>query len=154
MVIHFNNAMIMSGRRGSGPRAMLKTQKCREIAQLKMQRQREEVWQRQNDSPHEELSSTAQASQTLAEKRLVRPSCLDVSSEKNLAQLVALKAGGENEEAVTYWSHELVHGNRPHFPVTPIKRHSLFAKCTSFSNDIQDSRLRHNEADELVSEND
>mmetsp|Transcript_11008 Transcript_11008/g.20175 ORF Transcript_11008/g.20175 Transcript_11008/m.20175 type:complete len:154 (-) Transcript_11008:80-541(-) len=149
-ILFRHKAMMSSGKRSTGPRAILKTQKCREIAQLKMQREREEVREKQNDSPYEKFESTAQSSQALAVKRLVRPSCLDVTSEKDLTKLADEKGNNQNE-AVTYWSHELIAGNKPHFPVTPLNRGSLFARCTSFSNDIEDSRLRHNEADEFVS---
>mmetsp|Transcript_38891 Transcript_38891/g.81348 ORF Transcript_38891/g.81348 Transcript_38891/m.81348 type:complete len:149 (+) Transcript_38891:72-518(+) len=145
--------MTPSGKRSTGPRAILKNQKCREIAQLKMQRERQSVREKQNDSPYEKIESTAQSSQVLAVKRLVRPSCLDALSENDLHKLAT---NDENGEAVTYWSHELIAGNgnkKLHFPVTPLKRGSLFARCTSFSNEIEDSRLRHNEADELAPEN-
>ncbi|KAL7530085.1 hypothetical protein ACHAXR_003300 [Thalassiosira sp. AJA248-18] len=133
--------MSSENRRTGPPRAMLKTQKCREIAQSIMQRERREVQEKQNDSPYERHESTAQSSQALA-KRMVRPSCLDASSEKDLKKLT--DETGNQKEAVTYWSHELVSCNKPHFPVTPLNRGSpLFARCASFSNDIDDSRVRH-----------
>lgn len=141
-----------SGRQSIGPRAILKTQKCREIAELEMRRQQEEVFTQQNDSPYEKVESTAASANYSAAERLVRPSCLNVTSEEELAKLAPDKGGGQGNEAVTYWSHEVISGNKSHFRVTRMKRGSLFAKCTSFSNDIEDARLRHDDAVE-ISEN-
>ncbi|KAL7549563.1 hypothetical protein ACHAWF_012834 [Thalassiosira exigua] len=144
----------MSSGKRAGPRARLKTQKCRDIAQSIMERERSQVWERQNDSPydvHVNYESTAKSSQHLAVERMVKPSCLDVCSEEDMKKMA--KGNSNQKEAVTYWSHELV-SCKPHFPVTPLKRGSpLFARCTGFSNDIEDSRLRHDEADELASGN-
>ena len=136
-------------RRNAGPRATLRSQKCREIAQSITQKEREEVRKKQTES-YEKHESTAQSSQVLAVKRLVRQSPLDVSSDTDLKKLA--DENGNKKEAVTYWSHELIACDKHHFPVTPLKRGSpLFAKCTHFSNEIEDSRVRHNEADEWIS---
>ena len=83
-----------------------------------------------------------------AKNRLVRPSCLSVKSKEDIRSMP-----GQLDHAVTFWSHELKMCERPHFPVTPLKRGTpLFAKNTSFTNDITDSRVRHSEAQESVNE--
>jgi len=125
----------------------MKTKRCREIAQWKMQKEREEVMEKHNASLHEKIESATQSSQVFAMKRLVRPSCLDVS-ERDLSTLADKKRNNSNE-AVTFWSHELMAGNKAHFPVTLLKRSSPFARCASFSNEIEDSRLRHSGDDDL-----
>lgn len=125
---------------------MLKTKRCREVAQSIMQSERDLVWEQQNDSPYEKYKSTAQSSQNLAVKKLVRQSCLDAHSEEDLKKLNSVGSGNQNE-AVTYWSHELIACNKPDFPDKPLKQGPpLFARSTSFTNDIKDSRLRHSEA--------
>jgi hypothetical protein len=129
-------------RVSSGPRTMLKNQQYRELAKTKFEQDRAKCWDNQNDSPHETLQSTAQSAYANASTFITKPSCLNVSSEKELEAL----AGNSNKEAVTYWSHELVNVGQPHFPITRLKRDSpLFARCASFTNDIQDSRVQHSE---------
>ena len=105
---------------------------------------RKRISEAQNDSPAEKLESITQSAQADARNRLVRPSCLDISSEEDLQGY-----GQQVDHAVTFWSHELksVEKSQLNFPVTPLKRGSpLFAKNTYFTNDITDSRLRHSEA--------
>lgn len=133
---------------GAGPRAMLKHQRYKEIATQEMHMNRKKISEAQNDSPYEQLESITQSAQADARNRLVRSSCLDVSSEEDLKSI-----GQQLDHAVTFWSHELKNVEKPHFPVTPLKRGSpLFAKNTSFTNDITDSRVRHSEAHESVNE--
>ncbi|KAL7461757.1 hypothetical protein ACHAXS_002165 [Conticribra weissflogii] len=128
---------------------MLKDEKYLSIARATMEKELEKIREQQNDSPYEKYESTAKSAQTHARDGLVRPSCLDISSENELKEMGAKV----NREAVTYWSHELAVAGKPHFPVTPLKRGSqLFSKCTSFTNTIEDSRLRHGEANERVDE--
>ncbi len=127
---------------------MLKAQKCREVAISIAIAQQEEVRETQNDSPYDpNQTTTAQDSQELAKLRLVRPSVLNVTSEEELKKLSA--ETGNQEHAVTYWSHELQRSSKgkPHFAVTSMRDSSPFAKCTQFSNDIEDSRLQHNETE-------
>ncbi|KAL9181478.1 hypothetical protein ACHAXT_010283 [Thalassiosira profunda] len=142
--------MASTDGRDAGPRAKLKAQQARDTAQSMMQRQREQVREAQNDSPYERPESIAQSFSQNAVARLVMPSCLDVSSEEELQKLT----GGQNEsqkEAVTYWSHELSSCHKAHFATTPLSRGApLFAKCTAFSNEIEDSRLHHNETDNVA----
>ena len=135
-------------RRSTGPRAILKAKKCREVAATIAIAQQEQVREKQNDSPYDpNQTTTAQDSQVLAKQRLVRPSVLNVSSEEELKKLST--GNGGQEHAVTYWSHELQNSrsSKPHFAVTPLQGPSPFAKCTRFSNDIEDSRLQHNETE-------
>jgi len=139
----------MSGKRSDGPRAIMKTKRCREIAQWKILKEREEVMEKHNASLHDKIESTTQSSQVFSMKRLVRPSCLDVYSERDLRTFADKKRNNSNE-AVTFWSHELMAGNKAHFPATLLKRGSPFARCASFSNDIEDSRLRHSGDDDLA----
>ncbi|KAL7511128.1 hypothetical protein ACHAXN_008033 [Cyclotella atomus] len=59
--------------------------------------------------------------------------------------------GQSSRHAITIWSHELKRNKKPHFPVTPLKRgFPLFAKSSSFTNDIRDPRVSHSEAHESV----
>ena len=89
-----------SDGRGVGPRAIMKNKKYREIAQSTMEKEREKIWSQQNDSPYEKYESTATSAQTHAMNQLVRPSCLDVSSENDLKTM----AGKRNQEDVTWVS--------------------------------------------------
>lgn len=127
---------------------MLKYKQFKEIAENEMASERARIRELQNDSPHQELESTTQSAQIEAKNRLVRPSCLSVKSKEDIRSMP-----GQLDHVVTFWSHELKMCERPHFPVTPLKRGSpLFAKNTSFTNDITDSRVRHSEAHESVNE--
>jgi hypothetical protein len=126
---------------------MLKNQQYREIAEQKMEAERKKIFELQNDSPNVALESTAMSAQIEATSRILRPSCLNVSSENDLKSM----PGREHHDAVSYWSHELKTNQKPHFPATGSKRGSLFHKCTSFTNQIEDSRVRHSEAHETVS---
>jgi hypothetical protein len=137
--------MASSGQGVSGPRSIERHKQCLEKAQAIMQKEREEILRQQNDSPNEMPESTATAANHCAKNRLFKPSVLDVSSEKDLKELVA-EEQMKREEAVTYWSHELMAGQKTHFPVTALTLSSpLFARCASFSNDIEDSRVQHSE---------
>ena len=129
-------SLVSSESRSAGPRAILKTQQCREIAETIMQQEREEIREKQNDSPYGRPESTATAANIPALERLARPSALDVSSEDDLKKM----ADGNKKEAITFWSHGLI-GNKEE------KSHPthLFARRTSFTNDIKDPRLRHDE---------
>lgn len=131
----------------AGPRSIQRTQKCRELAQMMMQNEREEILRQQNDSPNETPESTATAANICAMKRLPKPTVSDAPSEKNAKEMSANNM--KREEAVTYWSHELIAGDKPHFPVTSSLTRSspLFARCASFTNEIEDSRVRHSEDD-------
>ena len=126
----------------SGPRAKLRNQQYREIAEKQLHAEREK-FERHNDSANEVLESTSMSAQAHAINRIVRPSCLNVSSEEELKNM----PGKDYSAAVTYWSHELKSLSlKPNFPATPLKRGSpLFAKCTEFTNDITDSRIRHSD---------
>ena len=126
----------------AGPRAMLRNQQYREIAEKQLKLEHEK-FQLQNDSKNEVLESTAMSAQRHAMNRLVRPSCLNVSSQEDLKDM----PGKDYSAAVTYWSHELKSlSTKPNFPATPLKRGSpLFAKCTEFTNDITDSRVCHSD---------
>ncbi len=126
-----------------GPRSIQRTQKCHELAQMMMQKEREEILRQQNDSPSETPESTATAANICA---MSKSSFLDASSEQDAKDLSANNM--KREEAVTYWSHELIAGDKPHFPVTSLTRSSpLFTRCASFTNEIEDSRVRHSEDD-------
>lgn len=92
-----------------------------------MQEKRLEIEEQQNDSPFVPLESTAQSSQAHAAKRIVRPSCLDVSSEDELKKFSEKGNGGE-KEAVTYWSDLISQPN------STANAPPLFAKRTSFSH--------------------
>ena len=132
-------------KQGTGPRAVTKKHKYREIAQATMEKEREKIRAQKNDSPYEKNESTATLAQAFAVNYLTRSSCLNVSSEKDLETM----PGKSNDEAITYWSHELKTCGKPHFPVTSLKRGTpLFARCTSFSNDIENSQLRQSGGDE------
>lgn len=141
-----SNAMASSERKEVvGPRSIQRTQKCRELAQMMMQKEREEILRQQNDSPSETPESTATAANSCAMK-MSKSSFLDASSEQDAKDLSANNM--KREEAVTYWSHELIAGDKPHFPVTSLTRSSpLFTRCASFTNEIEDSRVRHSEDD-------
>lgn len=89
-----------SPSRSAGPRAMLKNQSYREIAEQKMEAEREKTRINQNDSPIEALETIAQSAQSEANARIFRQSCLNVSSEDDLK-----KMPGKTSHAVTYWSH-------------------------------------------------
>ena len=124
--------MTENNDRRTGPRAMLKNQRCREIAEQMMREKEQEVRENQNDSKAERLESISRSSQISASGK----SCLDVSSENDLKDLARNQQRGA--EAVTYWSHEFT-SNQAHFPVTPLNQgSSLFAMCTSFSKDTED----------------
>ena len=113
-----------------GPRALLKDKERQTIAEEKMLLQREEVARKQQDSPDNiPLQSTAQHSQRQSK---------DWLSEENLEDIV-MRKDQLSKETVTYWSHpllneSLLNGGAP-----------LFGKDTVFSNDINDSRVRHTE---------
>jgi hypothetical protein len=137
--------MLSSGRQSAGgPRSIERIQQCRDKAQTIMQKEREEILRRQNDSPNEIPEPSATAANHCAVKRLFKPSALDVTSKKDLKEL--MDEHMKRKEAVTYWSHKLMSGDKPHFPVTSLMPSlPLFARCASFSNDIEDSRVLHSE---------
>jgi hypothetical protein len=101
-----------------------------------MQQEREEIREKQNDSPYERPESTATAANIPALERLARPSALDVSSEDDLKKM----ADGNKKEAITFWSHGLIGNKEEKSQPT-----HLFARRTSFTNDIKDHCLRHDE---------
>lgn len=105
--------MVPSGRQHTGPRAMERTQQRRETAQTLMQKHRKENLRKQDDSPNETPESTATAANICAAKGMFKPSALDVSSEGGLKTMVDDPT--KREEAVTYWSHEMIATN-PIFP--------------------------------------
>ncbi|KAL7487816.1 hypothetical protein ACHAW6_013407 [Cyclotella cf. meneghiniana] len=91
-----------SNSRGVGPRAQLKNQHYREIAERQMEKEREKIRAEQNDSPKDCFESTTMRTQALARNSLIRQSCLNVSSENDLEKM----SGRNNRNAVTYWSYE------------------------------------------------
>ena len=109
-----------------GPRASLKSQHYRDIARAQYEIKLEESSVHQ-DAP---LQSEAESMNIHATGRIVRPSCLNVSSEEDLKDMPG-KAIGQ-AQAVTFWRAE-PETQKPHF------------KCTSFTNDIKDSRIRYSE---------
>ena len=117
-------------RRSPGPRAKLKTQQSREIAQTMMLEKRLEIEEQQNDSPYVPHESTTQSSQAHAATRIAKPSCLDVSSEDELKKFTE-KGNGREKEAVTYWSDLIISGSQPN---STANAPPLFAKRTSFSH--------------------
>ena len=132
----------MPRQRNPGPRAVLKNQQYRQIAEQETAQLREQIRELQNDSP-EVFESTCQSAYVDTKHRLVRSSPLDVTSQDSLKKM----PGQSSRHAVTIWSHELKRNKKPHFPVTPLKRgFPLFAKSSSFTNDIRDPRVSHSEA--------
>ena len=114
-----------------GPRAQLKDKERHTIAEEKMLLQREEVARKQQDSPDNiQLESTAQHSQRQSK---------DWLSKENPEDIVAMRKDELSKESVTYWSHPLLN-EASHDRGAP-----LFGKDTVFSNDINDSRVRHTE---------
>jgi hypothetical protein len=137
----------MPSQAGPGPRAMLKSQQYRQIAEQKTTQLREQIRELQNDSPQEPLESNCQRAYADTKLRLVRSSPLDVRSQDDLKKM----PGQSSPHTVTIWSHELKRNEKPHFPVTPHRRGSpLFAKSTSFTNEIRDPRVSHSECHEPV----
>ena len=115
-----------------GPRAQLKEKQIHAIAEEKMLLQREEVARKQQDSPDNiPLESTAQHSQRQSK---------DWLSKETPEDIVVMRKDELSKEAVTFWSHSLLN-EAPHNGGTG----SLFDKNTTFSNDINDSRVRHTE---------
>ena len=109
-----------------GPRAILKSQRYRDIARAQYEIKLEESSVHQD----EPLQSEAESMNIHATSRIVRPSCLNVSSEEDLNEMPG-KAIGQ-DQAVTFWRAK-PGTQKPHF------------KCTSFTNDIKDSRIRYSE---------
>jgi len=102
--------------------------------------------------------STTACAQKLAKDQILRPSCLDVgpnfatTSNENtkMNELSFERKPISNEPTISFWSNQVLNSHEmgpPDFPVTmqSKKRQPLFARSSSFTNDITDGRLRHSE---------
>ena len=118
-----------------GPRAQLKDKEHQANAEEKMLLQREAVARKQQDSPDNILlESTAQHSQRQSNDWLSKETPEDIVAGKD-----DLSKDQLSKETVTYWSTQLLN-EASHDRGAP-----LFGKDTVFSNDINDSRVRHTE---------
>lgn len=130
VVSHTNAFPLMISHRTMGPRSLRKQQKFLQDAKKEqiLEEEKEKELSHQNDCIYE---STSAAVHKLAQHRLSEP-CLGSS----------LHGHGTDEEAITFWSQQKPGKNNG----DACGRRPLFAKCSSFTNDIQDGRLKHSEA--------
>ena len=69
---------------------------------------------------------------------------------------VALLPPGDycNSTSVSYWTTQLTNPDKiTDFPITAGSAHNPFARSSTFTNDIRDSRLRHSEGSDEIGTN-
>ena len=119
-----------------------------------------------------EYESESMSANRLAAGRIMTPSCLNVGGGEGRWRCrppPGTGAGDDDDEVITFWSSGMIKARSveekdgrgvpyapssyasAHFPVTSAERRfPMFARSSSFTNEIEDGRLVHSECSEQI----